>query len=1154
MRGALVQAGLLAACAGPSSSALAAVVEASTLATVTVAAPLYDTTVTASDGGCSPTGCIGDNTRDGDATSLESRWSCKPALGDAGSVCRITYGLGIQYQLTGLNIAMYRGDERTRTLEINIDNLPYTVWTSSGTTTDFETIEVDTMGRWIEIVGVLEDSEWLSIMEVEILVDDGVTDTDDVVGTTEVEAGSLGTVTATSAIFDPSLGDSNGCDPAGCTAELTRDGDVSDGSRWSCAPSLGGTCSISYDLGAVYDLSELRLALYKGTTRVRTVDVTVDGSLAITWTSSGTTDGFESVDLSGYSGQDVTVTGVLDASEWLSITETKIMVLSDGVVSPPSPSTTTPAPVFAPVATPSPTPTVPTPEQLFAAKEIDEIGAVTTTATLFDPSLLADNGCDPSGCTAGLTRDGDYATSSRWSCAPKLGGDGDSCTISYDLGQVYNLAQIRLAMYKGDERQVTAEVRVDGALVTTWTSSGTTVGAESILFADTTSGQVVEVTGVLGASEWLSIIETLIYVWPDTAPTPSTAGSTPAPAPVTPVGELTAVGLLPLADCTGCFGEDLPPFHSKDGDFSTSWTCVGGTECTLRFDLFSWRHIKQVKIALPDGAERAVDMRIAGRYNDELAAAFAEAYVTSSGTTDEFETYDFDVFTNEILISGVFTSDSQTISISEVEFMEELQEGEIQISDWDTPLSDARVDGPTTDAFDWTTDSDDAIGRSVDFELASYAMVDAVEIKFPVGNTYKFDLELNDDQIRGEILKTITGFESADTADWQSFDLSQHLDADQFLTEINVVVQGTGSGAPGFAMLDFRVMGTAIDNPTNTVYVGSTFIERWTRLTDRYPDFVAEGTGDQKTIMEAICTVKKASFDGVDCVGGDDAATGTVVLPQGSWYVDGNIFMKSGVFLDGSFSEDSPYFTGIILEEGAAGKTDIDAMVVMDGISNAMTDNIWIRGHYDPDTSNDTPAVPGLGSTGLSVVGSTNITLRDAEIRFLDGDALVVRDSNMISIDAGEYEELYSPWSLASSRGTGLIVDSCDSIYVRRHTLYENGVAGIHVMGTNNFTFDATIGDESTVGEGNVGNLDGQQPIDVVIESSTLVTFNDLRVQSSNDPIMTVSDSTTVSFNNLGLSRVEADACVIQTDDPSTVTIDADEDELTLDGTCYVKV
>lgn len=64
--------------------------------------------------------------------------------------------------------------------------------------------------------------------------------------------------------------------------------------------------------------------------------------------------------------------------------------------------------------------------------------------------------------------------------------------------------------------------------------------------------------------------------------------------------------------------------------------------------------------------------------------------------------------------------------------------------------------------------------------------------------------------------------------------------------------------------------------------------------------------------------------------------------------------------------------------------------------------------------------------------------------------------------------------------------------------LYENGVAGIHIMGTTNFTFDATIGEESSSGEGNVGTMDGQQPIEVIIEDSTLVTFNDLRVQSSN--------------------------------------------------------
>lgn len=70
------------------------------------------------------------------------------------------------------------------------------------------------------------------------------------------------------------------------------------------------------------------------------------------------------------------------------------MVLSDGVPPPPSPTTTTPAPVVAPVATPGPT----------AAVEVGDIGSVTATADLFDPSLPAENGCDPSGCTAALTR------------------------------------------------------------------------------------------------------------------------------------------------------------------------------------------------------------------------------------------------------------------------------------------------------------------------------------------------------------------------------------------------------------------------------------------------------------------------------------------------------------------------------------------------------------------------------------------------------------------------------------------------------------------------------------------------------------------------------------------------------------------------------
>lgn len=55
------------------------------------------------------------------------------------------------------------------------------------------------------------------------------------------------------------------------------------------------------------------------------------------------------------------------------------------------------------------------------------------------------------------------------------------------------------------------------------------------------------------------------------------------------------------------------------------------------------------------------------------------------------------------------------------------------------------------------------------------------------------------------------------TAEWNSFDLSSY---DQYLTEIEIVMRGT-DGAPGFSMMDLRVLGTATDNPTDTIYVSA---------------------------------------------------------------------------------------------------------------------------------------------------------------------------------------------------------------------------------------------------------------------------------------------------------------------------------------------
>lgn len=55
------------------------------------------------------------------------------------------------------------------------------------------------------------------------------------------------------------------------------------------------------------------------------------------------------------------------------------------------------------------------------------------------------------------------------------------------------------------------QVYVDAEFVTTWTSSGTTDDFESIDLSGT-PGKVIQVTGVLGQSEWLSIVEVCVYV------------------------------------------------------------------------------------------------------------------------------------------------------------------------------------------------------------------------------------------------------------------------------------------------------------------------------------------------------------------------------------------------------------------------------------------------------------------------------------------------------------------------------------------------------------------------------------------------------------------------------------------------------------------
>lgn len=96
------------------------------------------------------------------------------------------------------------------------------------------------------------------------------------------------------------------------------------------------------------------------------------------------------------------------------------------------------------------------------------------------------------------------------------------------------------------------------------------------------------------------------------------------------------------------------------------------------------------------------------------------------------------------------------------------------------------------------------------------------------------------------------GLESVDKGGWQPFDLTSYTG--EFTTRISIVIKGTGSGAPGFKMLDARILGQPLDNPTDTLYVsGRGWVFRGVQLCfASAPAALRNGTGKNRTMK---CTV-----------------------------------------------------------------------------------------------------------------------------------------------------------------------------------------------------------------------------------------------------------------------------------------------------------
>ncbi|CAM9269075.1 unnamed protein product [Pylaiella littoralis] len=151
-------------------------VDVGTNTVVAVSATAYDVRPGASGGqqGCGEVGgdgCAPANTRDGIVSDTESRWSCAAELVDGGGPCHIEYTFGQPQDIVDIQVAFYKGDERTRTLDVRLDGeLTHTFESYTGST--FNTLGVEATGVstvMLESVYLLPE-EWISLLEVRAVV------------------------------------------------------------------------------------------------------------------------------------------------------------------------------------------------------------------------------------------------------------------------------------------------------------------------------------------------------------------------------------------------------------------------------------------------------------------------------------------------------------------------------------------------------------------------------------------------------------------------------------------------------------------------------------------------------------------------------------------------------------------------------------------------------------------------------------------------------------------------------------------------------------------------------------------------------------------------------------------------------------------------
>ncbi|CAM9502726.1 unnamed protein product [Ectocarpus sp. 12 AP-2014] len=151
-------------------------VEVGTKTEVGVSATAHDVRPGSSgdDVGCGEVGgpgCTATNTRDGIVSDMESRWSCATSLAPDEGPCQIEFTFAESQNIVDIQVAFWKGNERTRTLGVHVNGELIHTYESYADST-FNTLGVtatEASTVMLESVALLSD-EWISLIEVLIFV------------------------------------------------------------------------------------------------------------------------------------------------------------------------------------------------------------------------------------------------------------------------------------------------------------------------------------------------------------------------------------------------------------------------------------------------------------------------------------------------------------------------------------------------------------------------------------------------------------------------------------------------------------------------------------------------------------------------------------------------------------------------------------------------------------------------------------------------------------------------------------------------------------------------------------------------------------------------------------------------------------------------